>query len=229
MRFAKVFSTCVLGLSLAAGASLPAQAQSTSPAALAWAGPYVGAFIGGARHEADWHENDDDWWDGTRTARSNGVFGGLYAGYSFAAGRFAYGVEADFGLSSNDSTGPLDGEYDDLETNKIVWLSSIRARAGVVQSGVLLYATGGLAIGDFDTFMTSEEYPDEVYTANGVRVGWVLGAGLEAPITDAISLRAEALYYGFRSNTYVQPGDVTDTNTIQNSVFTGRVGLSVHF
>jgi opacity protein-like surface antigen len=221
-------STGMLGITLAVGASFQAAAQSASPAPSPWAGPYAGAFLGGAGHVADWTENNDDWWDGTRTARSIGVLGGLYAGYGMTAGRFVYGVEADFGLSSNGTTGPLEGEYDDVETNKIVWLSSIRARAGVVESGLLFYATGGLAVGDFDTFMTSVDYSDEVYTANGVRVGWVAGVGVEAPIYEAVSLRVEALYYGFRGKTYSQLDD-DDTNTIQNSVFTGRIGLSVHF
>ena len=67
---------------------------------------------------------------------------------------------------------------------------------------------------EFDTFMTSVRFPTQVYTANGVRVGWVAGGGLEYPLWDlehplwdGVSLRIEGLYHDFGSNTYKQPRD----------------------
>ena len=228
------------------GTAIPARAQADAPVPFAWTGGYVGAFVGGVYHLAWWEELDDDWWEtGNKDAPSLGVYGGGYAGFNwlYVPGLYSYlyGFEADIGIASNSTTDNLGDKFDDVEHNELHWLATFRARAGIAQDALLLFVTGGLAIADFTTFMTSVRFPDEVYTANGVRVGWVAGGGLEYPLGDleyplwdkvslrieGLSLRIEGLYHDFGSNVYKQPKD-GQRNEISNNVVTVRVGLTAY-
>jgi opacity protein-like surface antigen len=58
----------------------------------------------------------------------------------------------------------------------------------VAQLGAPFCATGGVSVGNFNTFMTLKEYLDDFYDASGARVGWVLGAGVEAPVSQGMIL-----------------------------------------
>jgi len=225
-------ATYMLGILIVASSAigLPASAQAQRAPMYTWTGFYIGGFVGAAHHKADWTELNDDWWNGKQTARSTGVYGGLYAGVNFQMSQFLYGLEADFGLASNSTKDNLsDGVYDDIERNRMRWLSTIRARAGYLCDNYLFFVTGGLAIADFNTKMSSNDFPGEVYHPSGVRVGWVAGGGVEYRFGGNMAVRAEGLFHSFGSKTYEQPIQPDDRDRIKNTVITGRIGFSWYF
>lgn len=210
------------------GFTTPTQAQENELDQFSWAGPYIGGSLGYAKHKADWKENDDDWWVGTEKADSSGIYGGGYAGYNLQSGMFVYGIEADIGVASNSTEDNLSDYYDDVVQNDLNWISTIRARVGIAKGNYLFTLTGGYGVADFDTNLTSVDYPGDAYNAKGTRNGWVAGGGVEYRWSDNLSIRFDALYHDFGKKTYTQSGD-TDTVEISNTVLTGRVGITYYF
>jgi outer membrane immunogenic protein len=95
-------------------------------------------------------------------------------------GQFVLGLEADGAWSGiEDDDGAVDTSID--------WLSTVRGRVGFALDNFLIYGTGGAAIGEVT-------YDDGVVDDSDTRVGWTAGAGVEAALTDNISIKGEYLY-----------------------------------
>jgi outer membrane immunogenic protein len=185
-----------------------------------FAGAYIGAAVGFARHRVEVTNETigapalgqtfpDD--DGSVT------FGG-YVGYNWqrCCSPFVFGVEADFNYADTSPTGrdievgPVATETTSLESN-INWFGTLRGRAGyVVHDHVLLYATGGLAYANVDhtlsavnigvaqpPFLNLGSFSD---SHDRTKVGWTVGGGAELLHDSNWVLRAEALYVDLGDN-----------------------------
>src|SRR5262249_54273722 len=95
---------------------------------------------------------------GSARADLNGVIGGGQAGYNWQNGSMVFGFEADIQATGERGDSiicitagcPLGGIFA-TESYKLKWLSTLRGRVGVaVAPKWLLYATGGLAIGEVE-------------------------------------------------------------------------------
>jgi outer membrane immunogenic protein len=89
---------------------------------------------------------------------ARGFVGGAQAGYNFRSGNFVFGIEADASFTD------LDGDTADNGGNDIIeadtdFLASLRARLGVAFDTVLLYGTGGVALGTCD-FKVIDDHGD---------------------------------------------------------------------
>lgn len=175
---------------------------------------YIGAQLGGASADvsvtdqyAGTSYESGYTWDGDDT----GLTGGVYLGLNYMATEtFMIGVEADLGHASLSDESYLDYEGVQDERYRYGWESglqgSLRARAGILAGNALLYATGGLAIGQqsFDVYervsSTNFESFDETM------VGWTAGGGLEYAFLSNWTARVEYRYTDF--------GDVTITADI---------------
>jgi outer membrane immunogenic protein len=179
----------------------------------------------------------------TQAAKSKSTmpFGaGLFGGYNMQSGMFVYGVEADANYtmdrSRSRSNATLDatGEYSDVgltttdtlaatgplttsQVSRLKWDGSLRLRAGVLAApSMLVYATGGLAVGRISTstgvngvvtFLSQAGATQATHTFSGttenskISMGWTLGAGVDYRLTDAWTLRAEYRYTDFGRKT----------------------------
>lgn len=135
--------------------------------------------------------------------RKPSVIGGVHLGYNWQAGNWVYGGEADASFADNAT----------FET-----LGTVRGRLGFLSAGILFYGTAGVAIdrnagirtifaenggpgGDGGAVLAP---PGGAGGAGGrtfvlrngdTQVGFVVGGGLEARITERLTAGAEALYY----------------------------------
>jgi outer membrane immunogenic protein len=101
----------------------------------------------------------------------------------------------------------------------------------------LLYATGGAAYGNFSG--SSWTLPLDIGTWSSLRVGWTVGAGVEAALGDNWSVKFEYLYMDLGHvagssaiNTTVAGGATTTLSYLFNTRFTdsiARVGLNYRF
>jgi len=161
----------------------------------------------------------------TLSGSGNGsLLGGIYLGYNWQfAPMWLAGVEGDFtwtGIRQSvngiltDTTaappGPVLNSNLNFETD-VRWLASLRGRLGLIQNDWLFYATGGVAFADLrlsanascpppavggGCFFTS--FTDSPFSKSIVRVGFVVGGGLEWQMPASHwRARAEYLYYGF--------------------------------
>jgi outer membrane immunogenic protein len=169
-----------------------------------WTGFYVGAHLGGAFSSN--FRNDV----GYGLGGASGFLGGLQAGYDWQINRFVLGVAGDVSYSS------VSRRYIDLTPSDIRakqdWSGSLRARLGyAIQDNLLLYATGGLALGNVrlnDAILATSQ--------SKTLTGWTLGAGAEYMFTRNISGLLEYRYTDLGRSTY------------NNISFAPRVGFTSH-
>jgi outer membrane immunogenic protein len=183
-----------------------------------WQGFYAGINADYATSQTK-EKNDFGKWNGS------GVGGGLQAGYNQDLGGFVLGGEADFGLNHIDGTSdPIFGGK--KLHSQMDGSASLRARAGFPISGldnVLVYGTGGLAIAQWRERYTDTGEPSD--TDSKTYYGWTLGGGLEFPLSENMSLKAEYLYADYGSKTF----DLTNgPYSVKNTTSTFRIGLNWH-
>jgi outer membrane immunogenic protein len=216
----------------AVAADLPLRGSFAPVVAAApdWSGFYVGAHGGYLRSDADVTLADVggavlpiDVANGTlpnaATLTQKSGLGGAQAGYNAQFGAFVAGVESDVsfggGKARADITAPDRLLFPGAATNthfrsNLDWLATFRARVGVAMDRVLIYGTGGLAVGSRESFLAIDipfvGYAPKPWTQKETTWGWAAGAGLEYALSEHVSLKAEYLHFALNK------GSVTATD-----------------
>jgi outer membrane immunogenic protein len=170
-----------------------------------------------------------------------GMVGGQ-VGYNWTRCNALFGVELDGSWTSAEASTTLFSNVPDVVTgvsSRLHGLGTARGRAGVVVDNMLLYVTGGVAVGRIETTWTSNILggidPPEVLRKSAWRYGWVGGFGAEWAVTDRLSVRSEALYIdlGERDYTLYSPflSPVTGPFNFKDSdtIWSARVGVNYKF
>jgi len=195
---------------------LPASAESND-ATLKWAETYAGVFGGVWRIYsrivdvdgfANWgHPNSISDFGNT------GFVGGGLIGKKFTLGGAPLRIELDgtFGDLSG-KTKQLDPiGLDETAETSFRWVTNVRAGIEQTIDETTIFANGGLAIApiansvtDIDFFpdMPPEVDPDDSFHDSSTEFGWVIGGGIETPLTAAWSLRFEGSYLDFGGSTH---------------------------
>lgn len=231
-----------LGIVITGTGALAAPPITTAPPFYNWTGPYVGISGGyGWGHSSQ----TDPGLPITSIATTpppppadgsfslnGGVFGGG-AGMNWQSGSWVYGLEGDYSWA--DIKGSSDGCGAAFISHscgtKLESLGTVRGRIGYAmgwpgswpmgwQGSWLLYATGGLAVGELQAF-------DSLFNASGsdFRAGWTVGAGVETAFWRNWTVKAEYLYIDLGKSVLfnIGPG-VPETVSFTASVF--RVGVN---
>jgi outer membrane immunogenic protein len=225
-------------------ADLPVMVEAAIPVAIYnWTGFYAGGHIGGR-----WAEHNDRMFIGptgttiTGTETSS-LVGGLQAGYNWQLNPSTLvGVEVDVSYGRNEASltgtsnlagpvlqfpGPLDGffrlssntAFTQSMTSEIDWTGSLRARLGFTNDRLLVFVTGGLALGHIEVNLTQTANttatlqlfrpPGATLVATAttdagttvlsgrrsqIRAGWTLGGGVEYALDQSWLVRGEYLY-----------------------------------
>lgn len=192
----------------------PAAPMEIAPVAT-WTGPYAGVSVGyGFEGSTDLPGVGID---------TDGWMGGAFGGYQVQNGSLVYGAEADINYSRLGGT--VEDPAGDYIESRTTVDGSLRGRLGVtVTEDILLYGTAGLA---------AERQRISVGTAAGeigrdtnVALGYTVGAGVDARLTDQVFARAEYRYTDYGSETYEIGGTSFDADSKNHRV---SVGLGVKF
>jgi len=157
---------------------------------------------------------------GSDTAKLNGALGGFQAGYNWQVDRTVWGLEGDIqgtgerggvticpvaaGVAPGPCLGPT-GTLFGTANYRLQWFGTLRGRVGVTFDRILLYATGGLAVGEVKadyvdgTVGGTTLNPLAAGSASTTRTGWVFGGGIEGAIDRNWSIKAEYLHMDFGS------------------------------
>ncbi|WP_349368848.1 outer membrane protein [Salinarimonas sp.] len=177
---------------------------------------------------------------------TDGFVGGIQIGYNQQLSSVVLGVEADVNFSgiegsvSNPLTGG--GRVFRVET-EIDWFATLRARLGFVPAErLMVYATAGAMMADVtDTTrvqlaLGGAIVPQVNYlgSESDVRFGWTVGGGAEYAFTDALSLKAEYLYFDLGENTVIASPQAANppfqfSHEIEHTGHIARVGLNYRF
>jgi len=171
---------------------------------------------------------------GSSRTNLNGVIGGGQMGYNWQSGSMVYGFEAD--LQATGERGgdticitagcPVGGIFGS-EDYKLKWLATFRGRVGVaVAPKWLLYATGGLALGEVESTFSGglSGGPIATLSSNTTRAGFAVGGGVEGALDNNWSAKLEALYVDLGGFDTAFAG-VTNT-TVTNALNTPQQGFN---
>ncbi len=132
----------------------------------------------------------------------DGFVGGGQIGYNWQVGQAVFGIETDLQYAwTGRSTSFLgSGGLITSAGRDDGYLGTLRARLGFAADRFMIYATGGLAYGSFDTALavsTAAGAGGPLWggSSDSVRVGWAAGGGLEYAITNNWTAKLEGLYY----------------------------------
>lgn len=167
-----------------------------------WTGLYIGAEGGAGNSSTDFGASSTTF---AGNYRESAFLGGLFVGGDWQNGPFVAGALADFDWVKGGDIGfgnvdPLTSGKGEAYTYDVDWIASARVRLGYTPTDrLLVFATGGVAAGQFDA--TSYNYPSFGTQASasfsGIKWGGVGGAGLEYRLSRHMSLKGEYLLYRF--------------------------------
>jgi outer membrane immunogenic protein len=217
--YRKLLLASVAGLAFTGSAAFAADLPSRAPPPVylppvpifTWTGIYIGGQIGYA-----WASGNNNFTGfdpffgpaGTFLSTSaggtpSGVIGGANVGYNYQINQWVLGLEGSVDGTSLSNTAVVafpDGTSLTAHTKADIQ-GSIRGRLGVAWARALIYATGGVAFGGFNTdvsLVNSGAVIGVPFFANGnvsnTRVGWTVGGGIQYAITNNWSVRAEYRY-----------------------------------
>lgn len=221
MRAMLMSTVGLMALAVSSGVGLAADLMVEAPidvqaSMFDWGGAYAGVVIGAGQTNVDYDDSDSDAQLGQGSLAAFAV-----AGYNWLDGSILYGIEGDIGVlrGHGDVTDENDTVWTDNTLNGVV--GTLRGRLGYATENLLLYGTAGLAI-------TSDDYQADHFASfwNGtaVRVGAVIGAGVEVAVTESMSLKAEGRYYAFGE------GEAEDDSyTYTSNTAVALVGVNFHF
>lgn len=172
------------------------------PQSFLWSGGYVGGY-----GEYKWGE-----FSALPGGSADGFGGGVYGGYNWQTDNIVYGLEADIGYSGADVS--LGGTTAEQGFN-----GSLRARMGYDINPFLVYATGGVAA-------TKAKVTTGAGSDSNTHLGWTVGAGAEAFVTDTITTRLEYRYTDYQSEAYNIGGATISSGFDDHSV---RLGIGMKF
>lgn len=226
MNFRVGAASAVVLAALAAGSAQAADlivddvAVAAATTGVDWSGAYVGGSLGFVSGTVDWFVPGPDFGD------SYGVSGwsaGVQGGYNWQMDSVVFGIEGDIAL------GGIEGDEDDFGgpiaiSRTINWTASLRGRVGYAWDSILFYATGGLAAANSTGSVSAFILNDDV---TNTHVGWTVGAGIEAMVTDNVSLKAEYSYADYGTETYTYFGGLDVETGFTTHTF--KVGANFHF
>jgi outer membrane immunogenic protein len=195
-----------------------------------WTGCYLGANGGGAWDSMNFAiGNNDSAFFGpafasgatpsTYSESSQGGIAGAQAGCNWQPTGSAYviGLEGDADWTNLKNSKTINTKVAGFAsgtgtaTDTMQSIATIRGRVGYAFDHLLLYATGGLALGNANYYYsfafpaTSENY---INSYSATRVGGTAGVGAEYAFTSIISAKLEGLWYDLKG-TQFQAGGMT--------------------
>ena len=212
MRRIAVAMTAVVLLA-GAGASAAGDGRAAVDSAVAYGGVFAGSGrMGNRLVDVDGFAN----WGNPGSIvdyDDNRAVGGVLVGRKFELDgtRLRFEVDATFGYLSA-SSNRLDPEgLDETVETGVRWLAT--ARVGIEDSigPATVFATAGLATARIDRSVTDIDFgpnmpdrvdPDDSFSDRSTELGWVIGVGVEYPLTGAWTLRLDGSYLDFGRSTH---------------------------
>lgn len=193
----------------AADYNLPAD----SLAAYDWSGPYFGVKFGGAfegRADGGFPGATDD-------IGLDGVLGGVMSGRNFQFGHVVLGIDSDFAFTDINGSTTIAGQTGKVSLDT---LSTTRGRIGYAYDRFLPYVTGGLATAYADFSLDGAGSDNDEWF-----FGYVVGAGVEWAVTDAVAARLEYQFIDLGSETINIGG--TESSASIDDMHIVRAGVSI--
>ena len=133
----------------------------------------------------------------------NGGFVGGTVGYNWQFANMLAGLEGDLDWAPVSGSSSVCGTNHECGT-KLKGLGTVRGRIGSVIGNTLLFATGGLAVGNINAYDVSGPA-----SATKTKAGWTVGGGIENRLSGPWSAKVEYAYTAFGHTDYFTLADHT--------------------
>ena len=195
----------------------PAPAAAAPVPSFTWTGPYLGLQAGYGWFDADNRLNGV-----TPGSKPDGVSLGGFAGYNyqFDNSPVVVGVEADINWSDADArrgTSGFTGVADARIRNDIGATGAVRGRIGYAFDHFLVYGAAGLAFADTEVKASGAASGSD----DTIAVGWTIGGGVEAAVTDNVTARVEYRYSDYGTDKFSVAGSRVKSDLSENRVMLG--------
>jgi outer membrane immunogenic protein len=254
-----IFLTSIAAVAIAGGPALAADIALKAPVyapAYSWQGCYAGFNGGGVWSSTSYNigYNDPAYFgpafaSGAAPSHysenvSSGILGGQ-AGCNLQSGPFVYGLEGDAEWVNHTASDAINTNVPGffpaygLVTQKLESIATIRARVGYAFDQLLLYGTGGIALGNTnDYYRLATPNTNQLFanTYSTTRNGWAAGAGAEYAFGYNWSVKLEGLWYHLDGNAFqagevntltkTPPGAVNIITSNPDTGWTLKVGLN---
>lgn len=208
---------------LSAGVAQAADAPAYEPAPAAvvpsfsWSGPYIGVQAG-----YDWMDADNRANGFGPDTKPDGFTVGGYAGVNHQLDNspIVAGVEADINYSDV-SGGRVSQAFTGLPNTRIKndfgFTGAVRGRLGYAFDRFMIYGAGGLAFADHEVKAKGAVSDSD----DTVAVGWTIGGGVEAALTDNVTARVEYRYSDFGTDKFSVANSRVKSDVTDNRVLLG--------
>jgi len=244
----------IAGTALASAADLTRRAAPVGAVAvispISWTGFYAGVHgallrDGGEAARTGISDVPPDLLPSRAGLSDTGFGGGVQIGYLWDLGRLVAGIETDLSVTDvgrSRSSVVLDGPFalrTDLSSQMNLF-GSLKGRVGLALpsflpfvEGSLVYVTAGLAVARMEHQGQIAVLPPGLGPEAGSeawKAGFVVGAGTEHRLSEAISIKTETLYYNLADErlTLARAG-AQASYRFENDGWISRVGLNVRF
>jgi opacity protein-like surface antigen len=223
---AAVAVSAILAVGTASAADLPVYTKAPVMAvepAYDWSGFYVGGHFGylwGKTRVVD---------DGVLTesgAPTNGVVGGVLAGYNWQRGPLVLGIEGDFGWldAVGHGEGPPPPPPAPLpNTYNINWDAHLVGKVGYASGQWLFFATGGAAFAGFDFQEGVAPGTMPPGSIGATLVGFSVGGGVEYAFTRNLLGRLQYIYDDFGGHDFAAIDGGTYHASLTSQTFRGAL------
>lgn len=162
-----------------------------------------------------------------------GFISGGHVGYNFQSGRMVYGVIGDFTwMDVNDeNSNPRPPGPPSRWRSEMDWMLSVRGRVGFLASdSALIYGHAGFAYGKFEVEEVGGNGPWAGLNSSDAELGYILGLGGEAMVSEKISVFAEYSFAQFNDIPSIAPAGPPGTISFDNDpLHMLKVGLNFRF
>lgn len=223
--------------SAASAADLPRAVAKAPMAAAPYAQPYfswTGGFIGvhgGYSVTEDFAVSAPGLGGLATGLKPKGGFFGAEVGYNYQfAPNWVVGISGDAFLSdiSDSKTLASFGGLNVGATSKLDKFGTVRGKIGYAIDRVMVYGTGGLAVG-YNEGTLNFGIPGATVRAfdSQTHVGWAAGAGVDWAFTNTLSWKSEYLYMDLSSKRYFS--DIGAAIDVHPTYHVFKTGLDVKF
>ena len=147
LRLCLAGSVVLLSGAVAQAADLIAE----TPTVYDWTGVYVGANVGYGFANEEALSIRPEIGEEAGILDIDGFIGGGQVGANWQSDKWVFGAEADFQFSDiSDSDNTTVNEMEFEAKTDVDWFSTVRLRSGFALDNLLVYGTGGLALGGVD-------------------------------------------------------------------------------
>ena len=176
-----------------------------------WTGFYIGGNIGWAHLDGEFKDHDKFYSDRNRFSDDDdGFTAGGQLGYNLQCGSVVFGVETDINWVDLGNGNHRNGhDYDGFRHGRSTdWFGTTRGRIGWTNDRIMIFATGGVAYTDIghdfngwgrDGYGNSAGWAEH-RGSTGSDFGWVAGGGVEWLHSPNWTIKAEALWIDFDSD-----------------------------